>query len=262
MDNNVSYGGFAPVNYYGIDNNNSMINTNITSIIEEINDNISVKYTQKDKNNRFFIIKSFLLKYLKNDIEELNLIIKDDGTSEIVAINDDSDNEYIGKTLIEEFDNFMKYFKLKSDKLYNIENKLKLEIEKNKEDIKQIDSLIEYYDTLKNKYDDNSETIKYMETLAENIKKNSKIDTTKEEYVLRKKEMMQYLDVIKYLNKCNLGNTCSLCLTNNVNVYYNPCGHTLCDGCHQKIVDNKQSDNISCVYCRKSIYDVRKLYYI
>ena len=34
-------------------------------------------------------------------------------------------DEYIGKTLIEEFDNFMKYFKLKSDKLYNIENKLK-----------------------------------------------------------------------------------------------------------------------------------------
>ena len=82
----------------------------------------------------------------------------------------------------------MKYFKLKSDKLYNIENKLKNEIEKNKEDIKQIDSLIEYYNTLKNKYDDNSETINSMETLAENIKKNSKIDTTKEEYVLRKKK--------------------------------------------------------------------------
>ena len=268
MDNNVSYGGFAPVNYYGIGNetdSNSIINTNITSIIEEINSNISVKYTQKDENNRFFEIKSYLLKYLKNDIEELNLIIKDDGTSEIIKIDDNKKNdndEYIGKTLIEEFDNFMKYFKLKSDKLYEMEMKLKNEIEKNKEDIKQIDSLIEYYNTLKNKYEDNSETINSMETLAENIKKNSQINSTKEEYVIRKKEMMQYLDVIKYLNKCNLGNTCSLCLTNNVNVYYNPCGHTLCDGCHQKIVDKKQSDNISCVYCRKSIYDVRKLYYI
>ena len=265
MDNSVSYSGFAPVNYYGVgdESENNYQNKNITSIIDEINNNISVKYTQKDENNRFFNIKSYLLKYLKNDIEELNLIIKDDGTSEIVQIDEKNDNdEYIGKTLIEEFDNFMKYFKLKSDKLYSIENKLKNEIEKNKKDIKQIDSLIEYYNTLKNKYDDNSETINSMETLAENIKKNSQIDSTKEEYVLRKKEMMQYLDVIKYLNKCNLGNTCSLCLTNNVNVYYNPCGHTLCDGCHQKIVDNKQGDNISCVYCRKSVYDVRKLYYI
>ena len=210
MDNNVSYNSFAPVNYYGIGDETNVINTNITSIMEEINNNISIKYTQKDENNKFFCIKSYLLKYLKNDIEELNLIIKDDGTSEIVKVDDKiddkkKDDEYIGKTLIEEFDNFMKYFKLKSDKLYDIENKLKMEIEKNKEDIKQIDSLIEYYNTLKNKYDDNSETINSMETLAENIKKNSKINSTKEEYVIRKKEMMQYLDVIKYLNKCNLG---------------------------------------------------------
>lgn len=266
MDNSVSYSGFAPVNYNGVNigvgDENINNYQNITSIIDEINNNISVKYTQKDEKNKFFEIKNFLLKYLKNDIEELNLIIKDDGTSEIESVKKNDNDEYIGKNLIEEFDNFMKYFKLKSDKLYSIENKLKTEIEKNKQDIKQIDSLIEYYDTLKNKYDDTDETIKSMETLAENIKKNSKIDSTKEEYVLRKKEMMQYLDVIKYLNKCNLGNTCSLCLTNNVNVYYNPCGHTLCDGCHQKIVDNKQNDNISCVYCRKSVYDVRKLYYI
>ena len=86
MDNNISYNSFAPVNYYVGDENN-IINTNITSIIEEINSNISVKYTQKDENNRFFNIKSYLLKYLKNDIEELNLIIKDDGTSEIVKID-------------------------------------------------------------------------------------------------------------------------------------------------------------------------------
>ena len=88
MDNNISYNSFAPVNYYGIGDENNILNTNITSIIEEINSNISVKYTQKDENNRFFNIKSYLLKYLKNDIEELNLIIKDDGTSEIVKIDD------------------------------------------------------------------------------------------------------------------------------------------------------------------------------
>ena len=81
----------------------------------------------------------------------------------------------------------MKYFKLKSDKLYSIENKLKSEIEKNKEDIKQIDSLIEYYNTLKNKYEDNSETINSMETLAENIKKNSQIDLQKKNMIRKKK---------------------------------------------------------------------------
>ena len=100
MDNNVSYGGFAPVNYYGISDetdSNSIINTNITSLIEEINGNISVKYTQKDEKNRFFEIKSFLLKYLKNDIEELNLIIKDDGTSEIEKVEKKKIMNILGK---------------------------------------------------------------------------------------------------------------------------------------------------------------------
>ena len=173
MDNSVSYSGFAPVNYNGVNigvgDENINNYQNITSIIDEINNNISVKYTQKDENNKFFNIKSYLLEYLKNDIEELNLIIKDDGTSEIEKVKKNDNDEYIGKNLIEEFDNFMKYFKLKSDKLYSIENKLKNEIEKNKQDIKQIDSLIEYYDTLKNKYDDTDETIKSMKILAENI---------------------------------------------------------------------------------------------
>ena len=55
MDNNISYNSFAPVNYYGIGDENNILNTNITSIIEEINSNISVKYTQKMKIIDFLI---------------------------------------------------------------------------------------------------------------------------------------------------------------------------------------------------------------
>ena len=61
MDNNVSYSNFAPVNYYGVgdESENNYQNKNITSLIDEINNNISVKYTQKDENNKFFNIKSY-----------------------------------------------------------------------------------------------------------------------------------------------------------------------------------------------------------
>ena len=98
--------------------------------------------------------------------------------------------------------------------------------------------------------------------MAINIKENSKIDKVKEEYVIRKSEMMQYLDIIKYLNKCNLGNTCSLCLTNNVTLYFNPCGHTACDECYKKLLGNSNAQELKCAFCRKDVYDTKKLYYI
>ena len=69
------------------------------------------------------------------------------------------------------------------------------------------------------------------------IKNNSNILSVKEEYIVRKNDMNRYMDVLKYLNKGNTGNTCSLCLTNNVTVYFNPCGHTSCEECFKRMND-------------------------
>ena len=72
-----------------------------------------------------------------------------------------------------------------------------------------------------------------------NYPKNSKINDVKEEYIERKREMIQYMDILKYLNKANIGNTCSLCLTNNVTIYFNPCGHTSCEECYKRMINDK-----------------------
>ena len=37
------------------------------------------------------------------------------------------------------------------------------------------------------------------------------------------------------MNKMNTANICPLCLTNAVNIYLNPCGHTCCDSCYDKL---------------------------
>ena len=76
--------------------------------------------------------------------------------------------------------------------------------------------------------------------------------------------MMKYLDIIKYLNKTNLGNTCSICLTNNVDIYFNPCGHTICNECYKKQVETSNSQDMEnkCVFCRETIFNTNKLYYI
>ena len=121
---------------------------------------------------------------------------------------------------------------------------------------------------MNNKYSKNEkETIKSMYALADNIKNNSNIINIKEEYILRKDEMNKYMDILKYLNKGNTGNTCSLCLTNNVTVYFNPCGHTSCEECYKKMrerIDISQANinSTKCAFCRKTVYESKKLFYM
>ena len=74
--------------------------------------------------------------------------------------------------------------------------------------------------------------------------------------------MIQYMDILRYLNKANVGNTCSLCLTNNVTIYFNPCGHTSCEECYKKMIKDIGFNNAKCAVCRKDIFDCKKLYYI
>jgi len=285
MDNTT----FAPVNFDTIEEGlvcdsgqyEGMVNSdiNITSIMENIEGRINFKTVERDKNNEFFKIKTDLLKYLKNDIEDIEILLKNNGSDIIKAphsgtegsiknikSNKEEEKEIlIGKELIGEFDNFMKYFDLKQKELLKIEKKFFEEIKKNKEDVKQINQLIEYFGILKDKYDDSEEnrgTYENMLKFANNILKNSKVNSVKEEFIIRKREMLQYLDIIKYLNKANVGNTCSLCLTNNVKFYFNPCGHTCCEDCLNKMGNQLMLQDIKCAFCRKNIYDTKKLYYI
>jgi len=270
MDNTT----FAPVNFdtiqeglicdsgqYEVMENS---NINITSIMENIDGRIKFKSVERDKNNEFFKIKTGLLKYLKNDIEDIEILLKNNG-SDIKSNKEEKKENLIGKELIGEFDNFMKYFDLKQKELLRIETKFFEEIKQNKEDVKQINQLIEYFGVLKDKYNDSEEnrnTHQNMLKFANDILNNSKVESVKEEFIIRKREMMQYLDVIKYLNKCNTGNTCSLCLTNNVKYYFSPCGHTCCEDCLKTIKDQSTFQDIKCAFCRKNIYDTKKLYYI
>ena len=285
MDNTT----FAPVNFDTIEEGlvcdsgqyEGMVNSdiNITSIMENIEGRINFKTVERDKNNEFFKIKTDLLKYLKNDIEDIEILLKNNGSDIIKAPHSDTEGSIkniksnkeeekeilIGKELIGEFDNFMKYFDLKQKELLKIEKKFFEEIKKNKEDVKQINQLIEYFGILKDKYDDSEEnrgTYENMLKFANNILKNSKVNSVKEEFIIRKREMLQYLDIIKYLNKANVGNTCSLCLTNNVKFYFNPCGHTCCEDCLNKMGNQLMLQDTKCAFCRKNIYETKKLYYI
>ena len=67
-----------------------------------------------------------------------------------------------------------------------------------------------------------------------------------------------YLIIIRYFNGMNVGNTCSMCYSSNVNVYFDPCGHTCCEECSKKLPDIDKR----CILCRANIRDINKLYYV
>ena len=100
-----TYTGFAPINYnnssdeYICNTDNYPYVTNTMETIESINNNIDIQYLDKDKNNKLFSIKSDLLEYLRKDYKI------------------EKKEDFIGKNLINEFDNFMKYFSLKQNEL-------------------------------------------------------------------------------------------------------------------------------------------------
>ena len=66
----------------------------------------------------------------------------------------------------------------------------------------------------------------------------------------------EYLTELFKLNHLNVGNKCSICLTNIVDTFYNPCGHTICASCDKPDIHKK------CHICRANVHSVKKLYFI
>jgi len=84
------------------------------------------------------------------------------------------------------------------------------------------------------------------------------MEPIKKEYIIEKQRYQQHMNILRLLNQMNVGSTCSICLQENVNSYFDPCGHTACLTCCDK---NTEYNNDNCPLCRKSISSVRRLYF-
>ena len=257
----------TPMNY-------DYISTNFgdeLSTIDGIHFNESTTFTQTDnKYNELFEIKQDLLKYLRNDTEDIDKFIdkvdiygNDDDDND--DNDDDNDEDIIEEmdpndVLIVKFNEFIKQFKEKQDTLIKCEQELLIAINNNKQDIKTMNQLLDHTRILTNKYVDekSSNIIDKMCELGKVIKLNSNIDVIKDNYVNARKDINKYLTIVKYFNGLNVGNTCSMCYSNNVNVYFDPCGHTCCEECSKKLPDIDKR----CILCRANIRDINKLYYV
>ncbi len=76
---------------------------------------------------------------------------------------------------------------------------------------------------------------------------------------------MKYLNELLHINNVNIGNKCSICLTDIVSNYYNPCGHTICETCDKFDTEsniNGIGNSNRCPICRSNINERRKLFFI
>jgi hypothetical protein len=135
-------------------------------------------------------------------------------------------------------------------------------LDKFSEEFIQLDSTIHYMKSLNEEYD-KDETIKEimdkMNSYSVKINENDKLEETKQNYIEKRKEINKHLHLMQKINKWNHSAICPICITNQIDSYCNPCGHTSCKGCLER---SSEVNHNKCPICREYVMDIRKLYFI
>lgn len=167
---------------------------------------------------------------------------------------------------IDNSSNVISKYKIEQKKMIEYETLYQTELNNTNNSVKSLLSYSNIAKNLENEYINSSESKQNIDTILDNIniivdkmKDNTKLTEAKNNYMNSRKKMLSYIEFVKFINKDNLGSTCSLCFSNQVNHYMNPCGHTLCGSCKTNL-NIKNYDN--CVFCRKQIVSINSLYFI
>ena len=205
----------------------------------------SICPTPDDKIRPLLSIKEDLINHMKDDfINDSQLDEEEEtyleGTSNIIT-------------------QFIERFKKQQQTMQDAEIKMKKVIETNKKDIDILITFIEFLTTINNKCSQDTETLQTdIHKVSEDIRKDSQMKQMKEDYIVEKKKFHKYLNILKLLNQMNVGSTCSICLGENVDSFFDPCGHTACTNCCER---NRNYNDNNCPLCRKDIIKIHKLYF-
>ena len=133
-------------------------------------------------------------------------------------------------------------------------------------DINKINSSISFIKTCNKDYDTDEKVKQIIESLKDYIKsidENNQLKIVKEDYVQKRKLLNRHIYLINSINQWNNSAICPICITDSIDSYCNPCGHTACKKCLDKnsnIINNVNHNK--CPICRDHIMDIRKLYFI
>ena len=241
----LNYTGLINDIYSG-QNITSHTNTNYEYVIDTIDNSVSSCYEETENVTEIINIKNNLMNIL-NEVDDISNASETipDKLVKLTDLYDDFRNEYL-----QEQEKF-----LKAEKYLN--NMINL----SKSNIKKLNVVIDFMRELDDKdcKDQLNETIiSNIKQYSKNMEDNCDLKEAKKEYMEARKNIIKYLDVIKKLNKLNISNTCPTCLSNPVNIYLNPCGHTLCNECYDRININQDR---KCFLCRNHILNKFPLYF-
>ena len=233
---------YAPVNL----SNNSYISGSIGDEIEGIMiDSDTTLIGTDNRYNELYEIKNELLKHLNGDADY-----------SVLGIDEKFEQERVDDELIKLFNQFVVKFKKHQTELIATENILLKELEKNRQDVKLIDTMMENVKILQKDYPGETDVTEKINELGKSIRDNSKIGETRKKYITARKVINSDFNFVRYINRFNKNNTCVFCYSNSVDVFFDPCGHTCCRECSDNLSDNKR-----CFICRTSVHNVKKLYF-
>tara|TARA_B100000900_G_scaffold408965_1_gene424077 strand:- start:420 stop:1196 length:777 start_codon:yes stop_codon:yes gene_type:complete len=157
------------------------------------------------------------------------------------------------------FDEFIKDYKKKQEHYLECKNKFQDEINRSKNNIKKLDLIIQFIRELDKDCNDQEteELLNSLKILSNKIENDKNIITARTEYIKSRKDIENNLNLVKKINSMNMSNTCPLCLTNQVNIYLNPCGHTCCEECYGRLSNTENK----CFLCRSNIMSKNPLYF-
>ena len=233
---------YAPANL----NDTSYISGGIGDEIEGIMiDSDTTLVPTDNRYNELYEIKKELLKHLNGDADY-----------SVLGIDEKFEQERVDDELIKLFNQFVVKFKKHQTELIATENILLKELEKNRQDVKLIETMMENVKILQKDYPGETDVTDKLTELGKTIRDNSKIGETRKKYITARKVINSDFNFIRYINRFNKNNTCVFCYSNSVDVFFDPCGHTCCRECSNNLSDSKR-----CFICRTSVHNVKKLYF-
>jgi chromosome segregation ATPase len=117
--------------------------------------------------------------------------------------------------------------------------------------LEKVEKEIETVTTLVGKLSKNRSYTESLEKIIESFIQDAGLEELKQSYAEAAREVQKYQGVFSLYKEADNANKymCFVCLERSINVFIDPCGHTLCDECAGKITSR-------CPMCREAI--VRK----
>jgi len=237
----------------------SYIDENIT----ENTNSLDLRLSEPATMNQKYIFETIELKEIL--IEAVNAKITID-----IETNNEKQNEEINEIneIIDKIESFEPKFNKLQDELDQLNSEYNNEKKNTENNIKKLESSILFMKSFEIEYKNNDENVKdiidKLNKYSSTIKENDKLLQIKENYISKRKELHSYLYFIQKLNKWNTCAICPICITNRIDSYCNPCGHTACKECltRNNMINNNSYNSNKCPICREYINEIRKLFFI